>query len=199
MTIQINLKKINADNRNLELTFELDQGDGIVYRCEAQKLISNSDDNYKYKTNEFSLEILNPFRLIRISFRGFLTKKVQNSNSNIKDDSSPNIKFAKIRLFWYNVSDVFDSKKDIDLAAISKQFARDGNTSIGEVNNIEFEDTYYQDGQLKGTVEIDGQSEEDIFLWGSRVKKFIAQDDNKIYSRTFGYSLVSMVELNYDN
>ncbi|RWS27704.1 uncharacterized protein B4U80_12851 [Leptotrombidium deliense] len=107
----------------------------------------------EYKCGPLSIEILSPFRKLRIKFRGYL-----------KNENTGEFNFAQLRLHWYSLSNVFDHKCSFDSNYIAKQLVKNNSKTI------EVEDRIEQFGNIKGTVKIESESEKQIFLWGLRSK-----------------------------
>lgn len=133
----------------------------------------------EYKAHGISLEVLSPFRRLRIKFRGFLTKN--NSNELV---------FVKIRLLWIAISNVFDFESDNKKEFIEEELKK--NSITKSFSEIKFENRFEQLGQMKGTVQIEDQNEENLFLWGSKSKKFNEHNQKRRIKRLFGYSKVSI-------
>lgn len=117
------------------------------------------------------MQILSPFRVLRLTFRGYLRRK-----------ESGQLKFAKLRFFWQPLSNVCDLKRDYDDVYLARQLARQG-ISIP----VKLEDRFEQFGQLRGTVEFDEEPLREVYLWGQKCKKYPNGNSGRRIIRLFGY------------
>lgn len=140
--------------------------DGQVYKMEetnqARDNRNAGDRLHEYKLPGVSLEVISPFRHLRLKVRGYLRNQGTNE-----------VVFAKMRFIWCPVSNVFDYRSDFDakqLAISMKRGLSKFTTQIPEIEN-----RYEQYGQLKGEVTILGADDrviedEERFFWGHRAK-----------------------------
>ena len=142
-----------------------------------QNLMPFDKTKREYKAPGVSLEILSPFRRLRIKFRGFLTKKGTND-----------LVFVKMRVLWIATSSVLDFECDHNPVFIENQTKKSSKSVKFE--EIKFENRFEQLGQMKGTVQFEAQNEEKLFLWGNQSKKFEEVGENREIHRFFGYSKV---------
>lgn len=159
---------------NVEVDFKLKDKNGDIFCLQdsGQQKIKADEDVREYKVGGLGLELLVPFRKYRLKFRGYLRK-------NGSDDE---IVYARIRLLWLTLSNTFDFKHDLYSSFFAKETARNNSAIFGE-------DRYEQFGQFKGTVQFENEPISEIYLWGSRCKKYLpkAGDPQLKYLRIYGY------------
>jgi len=174
--LRFNWRPQNANTAliNVDLTFE--DGKGNTYLMNEINLIPYDKNKREYKGPEISLEILNPFRRLRIKFRGYLRKT-----------GSDELVCVKFRLLWIAISNVFDLQCDHNQQFIREEILKNSNSQ----NEIEFEDRFEQFGQMKGTIQFNNCPEENVFMWGNKSKKYVDESNRKI-DRLFGYSKVRL-------
>jgi hypothetical protein len=158
----------------ISVDFNFEDGKGNTYRMNEQNLVPYDRNIREYKAPGISLEILNPFRRLRIRFRGYLHKNDSNE-----------LVFVKFRLLWIAISNVFDLQCDHNQEFITQEISQ----SNTEVSNIKHEDRFEQFGQMKGTIQLNNKPEEKVFLWANKSKKYDEDCDRKV-QRLFGYSKV---------
>ena len=164
----------------MKVGFTFEDGKGNTYSLNQINLVSYDSTKREYKAPGISLEVLNPFRGLRIKFRGYLNKKGTNE-----------LVFVKMRILWFAISNIFDFQCDHNKEFIEKQL----NTKSSKLEEIKFENRFEQLGQMKGTVQFEGQEEEELFLWGNKSKKYEEPDENRKIDRLFGYSKVCSMNL----
>ena len=144
-----------------------------------QNLVPYYHNKREYKGPGLSLEVLSPFRRLRIKFRGFLTNRETNQ-----------LVFTKMRVLWIATSNVFDFECDHNKRFIEKEIRK--NSKSTKFEKIKFENRFEQLGQMKGTVLFEGQNECKLFLWGNRSKTYKELNENLKVYRLFGYSKVCL-------
>ncbi len=109
-------KTDNLINASVNLIFK--DENGFVYELnESDSLQIRSNDTLReYKIAGLTLEVLCPFRKLRIKVRGYLRRKDTNQ-----------LIYTRFRLFWCPLSNVFDFQNDFDDQFIAKEFS-----SLGE-------------------------------------------------------------------
>ncbi|CAG2162538.1 unnamed protein product [Oppiella nova] len=121
-----------------------------------QNLVPYDKHKREYKAPGISLEILNPFRRLRIKFRGYVTKRGSNK-----------LVFLKMRLLWIAMSNVFDFECDHKREFIESELK--SNSKLKSLDEIKFENRFEQMGQMKGTFQADDRDEEKLkdgyFIW----------------------------------
>lgn len=163
-----NNAKINA---TASLTIKTD--DGVVYELnESAEIDMNDNNTTEYRIGSIRIQVLCPFRRLRIKIRGYLKKKGSNE-----------LVFAKIGLFWIALSNTFDFQNDFDDKFIAKELSKSSESEVQFENRIE------QFGQLKGVIQIENDSEKELYLWGIRAKSFLTSGDENISAvRIYGYN-----------
>ncbi|RWS27701.1 putative phosphoenolpyruvate synthase-like protein [Leptotrombidium deliense] len=131
-----------------------------VYSIEEQYLTPVSEmKKTEYRTGALSIEILSPFRRMRLHFRGIL-----------KNEETGETVFVHFRFHWYALSNVFDHKCSFNSNFIAQQLI-DNKSKETKVEN-----RFEQFGNIKGTLKFGKGKEEQIFLWGWRSKSFCKKE-----------------------
>ncbi len=161
----------------ISVDFTFEDGKGNTYRMNEQNLVPYDRNKLEYKAPGISLQILNPFRRLRIKFRGYLRKNDLNE-----------LVFVKFRLLWIAISNVFDLQCDHNQQFIAQEISNfcQSNTQI---SNIKHEDRFEQFGQMKAIIQFNNEPQEKVFLWGNKSKKYYEDCDRQV-DRLFGYSKV---------
>ncbi len=175
MHLHLNWRPQTSNSAAIDIRFTFEDGKGNTYCMNELNLISYDRNKREYKAPGISLEILNPFRRLRIKFRGYLHKNGSNE-----------LVFVKLRMLWISISNVFDLQCDHNQQFIAQEI-KDSN------KEIKFEDRFEQFGQMKGTIQFENDSEEKVFLWGNKSKRYSDQINREIH-RFFGYSKVFLKE-----
>ena len=176
--LEENTKQIICIQYNYQIF--IDCGNENQYKCDETGIsYKTSEFKNEYKFPGLLLEVMEPFQKWRIKFNGFLFDK--------NDEKV----FLRLRMLWLSNSEVFDYRTDCDNNYLTKQT----NGFIMKIDDI-FEDRYVGCGQLKGVIQFDDKSEEEIFLWGSRSKASNnrpSDEFNKNYEKSIfmAYSEVS--------
>ena len=179
LRLAIDWRPQSSNTSAIKVCLAYEDGKGNMYHMNQQNLMPFDKTKREYKAPGIALEVLSPFRRMRIKFRGFLTK-----------NDSKELTFVKIRLLWIAISNVFDFESDHKKEFIEKELKK--NSSSKSFSDIKFENRYEQLGQMKGTVQIEDQNDDNLFLWGSKSKKFDESNRNRKITRLFGYSKVSI-------
>ena len=174
--LNIDWRPQTSNTSAIDIGFNIEDGKGNTYYMNEQNLVSFDKNKRQYKAPGISLEVLNPFRRLRIKFRGYLTKKGTNE-----------LVFVKIRLLWIAISNVFDFECHHNKNFIEQEWQ---NSKIKKSKHIAFENRFEQLGQMKGTIQFDDQNEEKLFLWGNKSKKYEQKNICRKVFRLFGYSKV---------
>ncbi|RWS16195.1 Cleft lip and palate transmembrane protein 1-like protein [Dinothrombium tinctorium] len=154
--LKLNISKSKEENGKAafkaSLYLKIDQNK--IYTLNEEYLLPAPDVNSKeYKIGALSWEVLNPFRRLRLKFRGYLKREEDNE-----------LVYVRFRLHWFSNTNVYDHKCSFEPLFAAQQFAKNGCATI------EFEDRLEQFGQIKGTLNIENEQEKQIFLWGARSK-----------------------------
>ena len=174
MHLSLNWRPQTPNTATIDVNFTFEDGKGNTYTLNELNLVPFDKNKCEYKAPGISLEILNPFRRLRIKFRGYLHKNGSNE-----------LVFVKFRILWIAVSNVFDLECDHN-----KQFiAQEMKNSKINISKVKFENRFEQFGQMKGMIQFDKEPEQKLFLWGNKSKKYVGECDEKFY-RLFGYSKV---------
>lgn len=146
----------------------------------------SSLNSSKYSVGGLNVELISPLRCIRLQFRGYL-KNVKSNQSN----------FIKFRLLWQASSEVFDYRLDSDETFFVNELCKHKNSQNGKQISagkvIDFEDRFEQFGQIKGTIQIENETEREIYLWGSRKKHWFEEDSGLVSRTLHGYSKVGLL------
>ena len=189
MVIQIKRTPfINNENKKLVhycYDFKLDtEGSGNTYEAtESGVVIDNYDNDDKqnnyYQFAGLSIEVIEPFRTIRIKFRGYL----KNSNNN-------KLIFTRIRMLWAANSKVYDFQNDFNLSFLSNELSSNESSKITKYHILK--DRYAQSGHMRGIIQFESEPEKEIYLWGCRNKEIIGErsNDEIRLTRLMGYSKV---------
>lgn len=154
--------------------------DQIIYELNEEELVSVSTDSplIEYKFAGISVEVLSPFRKLRIKVRGYLRRKDTND-----------LIFAKFRLFLTSISNIFDFENDFCDEFIAKELSSLTNGSKPKDTNIEFEDRFEQFSQIKGNIKFENLPEKELYLWGSKSKQYLTEPNTNVKSiRIYGFS-----------
>ncbi|CAG2109509.1 unnamed protein product [Medioppia subpectinata] len=162
--ISANVRLIFRDEN--QLIYELNENDLLT--------IETIGDIKQYRIVGLSVEVLAPFRKLRIKFRGYLRNRETNE-----------LIFSRFSLFWCPLSNVFDFQNDFDRKYIAKELS-----SLGIKQLIE-EERHEQWGQLVGSVQFDTQLSKQLFLWGNKSKQYVNSWDNRKVTRIYGFSCKS--------
>jgi len=152
---------------------------------EEVQLVATAKNGREYKARGLSVEVLCPYKRLRIKLRGYLRK----------NDSPNDLVFVRSRMIWLSTSNVFDSKCDHDSQFIEKEILERNcnlNQHAGNIS-VNFEDCLEQMGQFKGTIQFENEKQEEIFLWGSKRKRFNKKNElssDMSIKRLIGYSKV---------
>jgi hypothetical protein len=160
---------------SIHLVFRDD--DQIVYELNEEELVTIPSDRSvnEYKIAGIGVEVLNPFRKIRIKVRAYLRRKDTNE-----------LVFAKFRLFWTSISNIFDFENDFCDEFIAKELSSATNSTN---TGIEFEDRFEQLGQIKGDIQFENLSHKELYLWGFKAKQYLNQTNTNLKStRIYGFS-----------
>lgn len=132
---------------------------------------NSTDFINKYRIKGLTVEVISPLRKLRITFRGIMNCASQGSSAKEL--------FIKFNFFWTPFSGAIDGKHSFDCKFLAKDLSETCSRNLGsKVNLIDMlEDRYEQYGQLIGLISIDNQPDEEVFLWGSRYKIFIQDQD----------------------
>ncbi len=112
----INIKwrpqKDNKVNAFVQLIFK--DENGSVYELNESDLLEIKSNVVlkEYTIAGLKIEVLSPFRKLRIKFRGYLRNKDKNE-----------LIFTRFRLFWSPLSNIFDFQNDFDHQFIAKEFS----------------------------------------------------------------------------
>jgi hypothetical protein len=151
--------------------------DQIVYELNEEELVTIPSDRSvnEYKIAGIAVEVLNPFRKLRIKVRAYLKRKDTNE-----------LIFAKFRLFWTSISNIFDFENDFCDEFIAKELSSATNSTN---TGIQFEDRFEQLGQIKGDLQFENLSHKELYLWGFKAKQYLNQTNNNLKStRIYGFS-----------
>ncbi len=96
------------------LVYELDESDSLQIR--------SNETLRKYKIAGLTLEVLCPFRKLRIKVRGYLRRKDTNE-----------LIYTRFHLFWSPLSNVFDFQNDFDDQFIAKELSSLGNKLLSHL------------------------------------------------------------------
>ncbi|CAG2105185.1 unnamed protein product [Medioppia subpectinata] len=179
LRLNIDWKPQSSNTSSIGVSFHFEDGKGGIYEMNEQNLVPYDKHKREYKAPGISLEVLNPFRRLRIKFRGYLTKSGSNE-----------VVFVKMRLLWIAISNVFDFECDHNKDFIECDLKN--NSKFKSMDEIKFENRFEQMGQMKGTFQVDHQNEEKLFLWGNKSKK---KAENVLTSGGKGSSLASLNHL----
>jgi hypothetical protein len=160
---------------SIDLLFRDD--DQIVYELNEEELVTIPSDRSvnEYKIAGIAVEVLNPFRKLRIKVRAYLRRKDTNE-----------LVFAKFRLFWTSISNIFDFENDFCDKFIAKELSSATNSTN---TGIQFEDRFEQLGQIKGDLQFENLSHKELYLWGFKAKQYLNQTNNNLKStRIYGFS-----------
>jgi len=160
---------------SVKLKFKDD--DQIVYELDEEEIVSIPKDRAvnEYKMAGVAVEVLCPFRRLRIKVRAYFRRKDTNQ-----------LVFAKFRFFWTSISNTFDFENDFSDQFIAKELSSSTNNKN---TSIQFEDRFEQFGQMKGDVQFESLPHKEVYLWGSKAKQYLTQTNNTLKStRIYGFS-----------
>ncbi len=164
---------------SIDLVFKDD--DQIVYELNEEELVTIPSDRSvnEYKIAGIGVEVLNPFRKLRIKVRAYLRRKDTNE-----------LIFAKFRLFWTSISNIFDFENDFCDEFIAKELSSaTDSTNTGIQFEDQFEDRFEQLGQIKGDIQFENLSHKELYLWGFKAKQHLSQTNTNLKStRIYGFS-----------
>jgi len=150
----------------------------IIYELNEEELISIPNDKTvnEYKIAGIAVEVLSPFRKWRIKVRAYFRRK-----------DTDQLVFAKFRLFWTSISNIFDFENNFCDRFIARELSSSTNTKN---TKIEFEDRFEQLGQMKGDIQFESSSHKEVYLWGSKAKQYLTQTNSTFNStRIYGFSV----------
>lgn len=137
---------------------------GYVYKFEesdsCSPFVECPEDTYRIKG--LSVQVVAPFRKSRIIFRGLISRK-RLSDGDVEDV------FLRLRLFWNPLTKVYDSLSDYNDDFMARELATGRHARKRNFDAI-YEDYYEQYSQLKGTLQVESRTVEEVFLWGGRSK-----------------------------
>ena len=183
LKLAIDWKPQSSNTSIIKVSFHFEDGKGGIYEMVEQNLVPYDKHKREYKAPGISLEILSPFRRLRIKFRGYVTKRGSNK-----------LVFLKMRLLWIAMSNVFDFECDHKREFIESELK--SNSKMKSMDEIKFENRFEQMGQMKGTFQADDCDEEKLFLWGNKSKKYEEENSRRKIYRLFGYSKVFYIFVN---
>lgn len=169
----IDLKWVPLNKKATTVCVRLVLDDGNENYELIESTLSSLKSN-KYRVGGLNVEIISPLRLIRLQFRGYL--------KNLKTGEAC---FVKFRLLWQTTSEVFDFRYDFDDTFMANELTQNDPSKA-----VDFENRFAQFGQIKGTIQIEKETEKEIYLWGSRQKHWLMQDGDLISKTLYGYSKV---------
>ena len=115
---------------------------------------------------------MSPFRRNRIKFRGYLWK------------NNKELVYVRIRFLCLGLSKVYDYENDFDNNFMAKEL-----TSSQQKLEMKFENRFEQFCQIKGTFQVENESQKIISIWGSKSKKYLPKDtQNRRIFRICGYN-----------
>jgi len=139
---------------NASVKLRFDDNDGNYYTLDEESTV---DFNQReYKVCGLGFEILSPFRRNRIKFRGYLLK------------NETELVYVQIRFMWLALSKVYDFTSDFDDYFMAKELALSQQSG-----DLQFENRFEQFGQIKGTFKVEKEPQKQIYLWGSKSKKYL--------------------------
>ena len=176
----MNLKtrpKVDETKKNvcIEYSYEIriNISDDRHYKCFENGFIYNNLDNkYEFKFPGLLLELLEPFQRWRIKFNGIVSD--QNNEKT----------WMSMRWLWLSNTEVFDYRTNCDVNYLTKQ-TKGFDVTVDDI----FEDRYVGCGLLKGLLQVENQSEEHVFLWGSRTETSLLIE-NKKFNESFDKNIL---------
>ena len=160
----------NQIKANLSLVFK--DENQVIYELNESDLLTIESNNVlrQYRVSGLTVQVLNPFRKLRIRFRGLIRRKDSNQ-----------LVFSRFRFFWCPLSNVFDFQNDFDDKHIAKQL------SALSVTQFKCEDRHEQWGQLIGNVQFGDDITKEVFLWGNKSKQYFNNDFKRKVTRIYGF------------
>jgi len=118
-------QKDNKINASVNLTFK--DENGLVYELDQNDLLQiKSNKNLKqYKISGITIQVLCPFRKLRIKVRAYLKRK-----------DTKQLIYSKFGLFWSSLSNIFDFENDFDDQLIVKQLSALGIIHDFRIKNL---------------------------------------------------------------
>ena len=145
----------------------------VIYEIEENELLT-IDSNKKlrqYKLAGLTIQILNPYRKLRIRFRGLLKRRDTNQ-----------LVYSRFVLFWSALTNLFDLQNDFNNQYIAKELS-----SLG-ISEFKAEDRHEQWGQVSGTVQFECETTKEVFLWGNKSKQLFDDNFTRKVTRVYGLS-----------
>ena len=143
----------------------------VIYELNENHLLNiESNKSLKqYRVGGLNVQVISPFRKLRVRFRGILRRKDTNE-----------LLFSRFNFFWSPLSNIFDFQNDFDNYYLAKELSAQG------IDQIITEDRYEQWGQLYGTVQFENESSREVFLWGNKSKQYLNDFKPKV-TRIYGF------------
>ncbi|XP_035206192.1 uncharacterized protein LOC118181218 isoform X2 [Stegodyphus dumicola] len=139
---------------------------GKTYRLQKTgHFQQSSTDKTVFSCGDLQISYTCPMRRWRIFYSGYLRETTEN-------DEKGRMVYVKFALRWRASSDVFDATSDLNSYALADAVAKANWKSayppLDKLKNaLNF---YIQSGVIHGTVEVEGEPEHEIYLFGQRLR-----------------------------
>ena len=176
LIIEIKWRPQNTNQINASVRLVFKDENQLIYELNENDLLTIESNNQlkQYRIAGLTIQVLSPFRKLRIRVRGLLKRRDTNE-----------LIYSKFWFFWSPLSNVFDFQNDFDTKYIAKELSALG------VKDFKTEDRHEQWGQLHGTVQIGDDSSKQVFLWGNKSKQYINNEFKRKVTRIYGFDAKS--------
>ncbi|GBM32722.1 Putative phosphoenolpyruvate synthase [Araneus ventricosus] len=154
-------------NQEAEAWVYLKLSNGKIYQLqETSGRQQTGCDKRIFSCGGLQIHYLSPMRRWRIYFNGLLK---ETSEDGVSSNKKVHVKFA---LLWRASTDPFDFRTDVNIKALTSSIARaKWNQCKPPLEKLlKALDFYAQCGIIMGTVSIDGNDEQDLYLFGERIR-----------------------------
>ena len=160
----------NQIKANVRLLFK--DENQLIYELNESDLLTIESNNQlkEYKIAGLTVQVLSPYRKLRIRVRALLRRRDTNE-----------LVYSRIRFFLCPLSNIFDFQNDFDNKYIAKELSALG------ITDFKTEDRHEQWAQLRGTVQIGDDPTKEVFLWGNKSKQYLNDNFRRKVTRIYGF------------
>ncbi|XP_054152656.1 prodigiosin synthesizing transferase PigC-like [Oppia nitens] len=178
---------VNHNRPSAHIQLIIKDDNDIYYELNEQQSLASvvgGSDGYKsqtasaavYRIAGLTIEVLEPFRKLRIKYRGYLRRKCSTEEV---DEQSPLV-YTKLTLFWSSLTNVYDFVGCYDTGYLAKQLSGSGVRQPMDNTNID-EFRHEQCGHMTGSVQFDetiasADNTRQLSLWGTKLKHYVTDD-----------------------
>jgi hypothetical protein len=158
--------KWEPNKRQMKANLTIDDGKGTVYEFMRTKTGISLNENV-YQLDGLRVEICDHLEKIGLQFMGFISSKSETGDKTV---------YMRLNTWFLPMSQVFDYSTDFNMILSAQETSRCNGSHL--LSEIIIENSYEQKGQIKGTLKVDEETEEEIHLLGSRFKRTDCQEDD---------------------